>query len=101
MTHNIFVYGTLRLPAIQQQVIGRQLTAQADQLLGFSCSTITINGSEYLAAESSPVGKINGLLLRNISDEELLLLDDYETAAYKRKQVKLASGFKAWVYTRA
>ena len=35
-----------------------------------------------------------------VTDEELLMADSYETKAYKRDYIKLQSGKSAWVYVK-
>jgi gamma-glutamylcyclotransferase (GGCT)/AIG2-like uncharacterized protein YtfP len=43
---------------------------------------------------------VRGRVFR-ITDTELKAADEYEVADYKRVQVTLRSGNKAWVYVRA
>lgn len=99
--HNLFVYGTLRLPHMRQKVINRAVVAQPDSLLGFSRQHLQVNSATYYVADPDPTGQIDGKLITNLSSADLALLDNYETAAYQRKMLKLASGTWAWVYCRA
>ena len=99
--YNIFVYGTLILPAVQQQVLHRVVDMQPDTLSGHAKNLIRIKGVDYPAAEPHSTSKINGKLFHDITKAELVLLDKYETSAYQRKLVKLDSGCLAWVYCRA
>ncbi len=100
-SYNIFVYGTLILPAVQQQVLQRVVDMQPDTLSGYAQKLVRINGVDYPAAEPHATSKIKGKLFQDITKSELVLLDNYETSAYQRKLVKLGSGCLAWVYCRA
>jgi gamma-glutamylcyclotransferase (GGCT)/AIG2-like uncharacterized protein YtfP len=95
----IFVYGTLQDPAVQQRVIGRVVTLRSDKLNGYKIGRVKINGNEYPIAIVSCTDQITGNVLE-VTKKELLLMDEYETKAYKRISVTLASGQSAWLYCR-
>lgn len=93
----LFVYGTLKHPKIQLKVLGRKPSQKPDTLEGYGIGEIDIHHKTYPIAKLDASSSIKGLVL-DITDEEILLLDDYETTAYKRIEVMLKSGAEAWVY---
>ena len=95
----LFVYGTLKQPKIQLAVLGRQTSRQSDILEGYSKGKVVIKGKTYPIAERATSKTITGFVLE-VTDEELSLLDDYETTAYKRIKTRLKSGVEAWIYCR-
>ena len=58
---------------------------------------VTIDSEHYPAAEKNTECSIQGLLIE-VTSEDLEKLDFYETDAYKRKEVELSNGIKAWIY---
>lgn len=95
---NLFVYGTLKDPKVQKEVIGREVEAKEDILKGYSKGEIIIEGKIYPILVKG-TGEISGLVLQ-VTNEELKKLDEYETAAYRRIEEKLKSGITAWVYVK-
>ncbi|MEZ5415991.1 MAG: gamma-glutamylcyclotransferase family protein [Vicinamibacterales bacterium] len=98
----LFAYGTLLDPAVQQRVFGRQLDGTADALAGVVRATLAAgdgSGDAWpdLAVTGRPDDVVAGRLFK-LSDAELAAADAYETAAYARTAVTLASGTRAWVY---
>jgi gamma-glutamylcyclotransferase (GGCT)/AIG2-like uncharacterized protein YtfP len=93
----LFVYGTLMLPEIQLAVFGRMIKGQKDQLNGFSKKMINIEDEEYPVVFRKDDEFVEGMVLE-ISNEELIKADIYETEVYERSIVNLASGQKAFVY---
>lgn len=98
-TQLLFVYGTLLDESTQAKVIGRSIGAVADVLPDFTKQTIEVHGQVYPCAVATKEHTIRGMTLE-VSEDELQKIDEYETAAYERRQVVLASGKAAWVYTR-
>lgn len=98
---NLFVYGLLKKPEIQKEVIGRIIKGLDDSIKGYKKSTIEINGEIFpiLIKSNSPRDFIFGKVLE-VSEEELKKIDEYETDAYKRKKVILLSGKEVWVYVK-
>jgi gamma-glutamylcyclotransferase (GGCT)/AIG2-like uncharacterized protein YtfP len=94
----VFVYGTLTDQKILKNIIGRNVSGIPITLDGYDGSKkIIIENESYLAAEKNIECSIQGLLIE-ITSEELETLDVYETDAYKRKEVELTNGIKAWIY---
>ena len=95
---NLFVYGTLAIGETLKNILDRDVPGIPVTLDGYDGSKMVIIESEsYPAAEKNIECSIQGLLIE-ITSEELQKLDVYETDAYKRKEVELTSGKKAWVY---
>ena len=95
---NLFVYGTLAIGETLKNILDRDVPGISATLDGYDGSKMVIIESEsYPAAEKNIECSIQGLLIE-ITSEELQKLDVYETDAYKRKEVELTSGKKAWVY---
>ena len=95
---NLFVYGTLAIGETLKNILDRDVPGISATLDGYDGSKMVIIESEsYPAAEKNIECSIQGLLIE-ITSEELQKLDVYETDAYKRKEVELTNGKKAWVY---
>src|SRR5690242_4066903 len=94
---HVFTYGTLQDPAIQLRVFGRVPVMHDDVLDGFKKGTIMFGSKEYFIAIKNPVSQIVGKVLEATTNE-MKLMDEYETDAYKRSKVTLRSGKQAWVY---
>jgi len=98
LSKNLFVYGTLTTDGTLKKVLGRDVLGIPATLDGYDGSkAITIESESYPAAEKNTECSIQGLLVK-ITPEELEKLDVYETDAYRRKEVELTNGKKAWVY---
>ena len=94
----LFVYGTLATGETLKNILGRDVPDMQATLDGYDGSkTITIENESYPAAEKNTECSIQGLLVE-ITPEELEKLDAWETDAYRRKEVELTNGIKAWIY---
>ena len=94
----LFVYGALTTGETRKDVLGRDVSGTPATLDGYDGSKmVTIENESYPAAEKNIECSIQGLLIE-LTPEELEKLDVYETDAYKRKEVELTNGKKAWVY---
>ncbi|OGN27693.1 MAG: hypothetical protein A2941_01760 [Candidatus Yanofskybacteria bacterium RIFCSPLOWO2_01_FULL_49_17] len=93
----LFVYGTLREPEVQKKVIGRVAAGTEDTLDDYGLSEIVIEGEKFPAAIPKIGESIAGQVIK-ITPEELKLIDDYETEAYKRVKATLKSKIIAWVF---
>jgi len=107
----LFSYGTLQQDDVQLSSFGRLLEGQADAMPGYRQSLIEINDPEVIKTSGkrfhpivepsdNPADEVRGRVFW-ITDAELKAADDYEVADYKRIEVALRSGNKAWVYVRA
>ena len=93
----LFVYGTLMEPGVQERVFGRIVPGEPDRLTGYNKGNIRLGGRVYPIVRPSPGSSVTGLVLQ-LSQAELELADRYETSAYRRKKAWLASGRQVWVY---
>lgn len=107
----LFSYGTLQLEAVQLKSFGRLLDGRADAMPGFKTDMIEIldpdvvklSGERFhpvVSASVDPNDAVAGKVFF-ISAEELDAADRYEVSDYKRIEVTLQSGIRAWVYVRA
>ena len=104
----LFSYGTLRQPEVQQAVFGRELSAFADALPGFTlawveitdASVVAMSGSDrhpILKRSADPGDHVEGSALA-IAAGDVAAADAYEVSDYRRIAVELASGRRAWAY---
>ena len=105
----IFSYGTLQQKSVQLATFGRRLAGQPDELAGFEPGESEITDPEVRAMSGlshhanavftgRPDSRVPGVRFE-ITEAELAAADRYERdAGYKRIEVTLASGNKAWVY---
>jgi len=103
----LFSYGTLQKEIVQIDLFGRGLAGSADILRGYRISIVEITDETFLSKGEGKYQKtlmisddndiVDGTALE-ITDEELLLADEYEPKNYKRINVMLDSGKKAWIY---
>ena len=111
MSENLFSYGTLQQENVQLKIFGRHLHGTKDILKGYKLSPIEIrdeaflsNGEEKIQTTVIPSNNDNDMIEGTVfllSEEELLLTDNYEPDNYKRIQVELVSGKRAWIYAAA
>lgn len=97
MTENLFVYGTLKEPKIQQELLGRILIGQNDTIENYELSSIKIENHNYPLLKEAIGKSVTGKVF-TINKEDFKALDFYETDAYTRLEKKLKSGKIAWVY---
>ncbi|MBD0352484.1 MAG: gamma-glutamylcyclotransferase [Flavisolibacter sp.] len=111
MKENLFSYGTLQKDRVQLDLFGRLLNGTKDTLKGYKLSTIKIKDESVLSKSEQQIhliavqsddknDRIEGVVLE-VTGEELLIADQYETDDYKRVEVELESGKSAWVYVAA
>lgn len=111
MTHLLFSYGTLRLPAVQEATFGRRMPMRPATLTGYVLETVAITDPHVVAVSGSaehpfarPTGDqadlVDGAVLE-LSDADLAAADAYEVDDYTRVAVTLASGETAWLYVDA
>lgn len=107
---NLFSYGTLQYPAVQQSSFGRLLKGQKDVLLGYKIEQIKIEDASVVSTsgdEYHPIAvytgnnddEIDGIVFE-VSEDELKKSDEYEVSQYRRVETKLRSGKKTWVYAK-
>lgn len=84
--------------AIQQAIFGRETQGAHDTLEGFIKSEIELGENVYPVIIPGE-GSVNGVVL-SLTENEIKKADLYETDAYMRAEVVLASGRKSWVYQK-
>ena len=105
---NLFSYGTLQSESVQLSIFGRKLEGYADCLVGYKFFFIKIEDEAVVALSGMaehPIIKctnnsndtINGTVF-TITQQELDQADEYEVDDYKRIEVMLRSGTRAWVF---
>nr|WP_121271306.1 gamma-glutamylcyclotransferase family protein [Pedobacter schmidteae] len=108
MNEYLFSYGTLQKDKVQLETFGRLLKGTPDTLMGYKLSTIRIVDEDVLAKSEQEIhllavpselaaDQINGVIFE-ITHDELLAADGYETETYKRVKLQFASGKEAWIY---
>lgn len=97
MVERLFVYGTLRDPVVQQAVFGRIIQGTPDGLEGWRKTEMTFPDGTFPIIVADSSSRVDGLILE-VTPDELARGDIYETDAYRRIRVRLASGAEAWVY---
>jgi gamma-glutamylcyclotransferase (GGCT)/AIG2-like uncharacterized protein YtfP len=107
----LFSYGTLQLPDVQRALFGRLVPGRADALVGYVLDDIAIGDPAVVGlsgvevhriarATGDPDDRVPGLVLE-LDATQLAAADAYETDAYTRIEVTLASGTRAFLYARA
>ncbi|HEY6064487.1 MAG TPA: gamma-glutamylcyclotransferase family protein [Chitinophagaceae bacterium] len=111
MKENLFSYGTLQKEKVQSGLFGRHLNGTKDTLKGYKLSSVEIRDESFLSGGEQNIqltvtpsdnlnDRIEGTVFE-VSKEELYLADKYEPDNYKRVEVALESGMKAWIYIAA
>lgn len=108
---HLFSYGTLRYPDVQKASFGRLLEGSDDSMPGFRKEMVEITDPDVIETSGErfhpivlpsddPRDEVPGMVFR-ITPEELAAADEYEVSDYKRIEVVLKSGIRAWVYVKA
>ena len=104
----LFSYGTLQLAEVQHATYGRLLAGKPDALMGYRLEPLVISSSDVVEISGlavhtiarrtgDPSDVIAGVVFR-LSAAEVEATDLYETDAYARVEVRIASGARAFVY---
>lgn len=107
----LFSYGTLRLASVQLSSFGRLLEGEDDAMTGYRTDMIEITDPDVLrrsgqrfhplvVPSSNADDEVPGKVFR-ITAKELAAADAYEVSDYRRVEVSLKSGRRAWVYVKA
>lgn len=97
--HLIFLYGLMMDPVVQKRVLGKIIRGKSDVLVGYKRDKLLLNRVRYTTLVPEEGGLIEGQVYK-VSREELHRIDLYETKAYRRIEVMLRSGTKAWTYVK-
>ena len=104
----LFSYGTLRQREVQLATFGRELAGEPDALEGWVLGTVLIRDESVVATSGLAEhliltpgdGVIEGVAFE-LTPEEITAADGYETDDYRRIEVTLQSGRRAFVYVAA
>ena len=110
-TIHLFSYGTLQLESVQMSQFGRLLDGRDDVMPSYRREMLEITDPEVIRASGErfhpvicpsddPEDEVPGKVFV-ITAAELEAADRYEVSDYKRVDVRLKSGLRAWVYVRA
>ena len=100
MAHDVFVYGEFLKDRILRRVLGRLPERVPAKLRGYRRFLDDVLGHYNLVHEDEEV--VEGMLLLEITDDELIELDKFDTEKYKRRAVTVetaAGPSEAWVFT--
>ena len=96
---NIFAYGTLQVPSVQKELLGRSFNS-----LGVTTLNDFVVMNDYFVEDGHYpriVPMKGGVVYGNVysmSDKDIAVLDEYETDAYELKQVIASCGTSVYVY---
>ena len=96
---HLYTYGTLQLPQIISQIVGRPVRGRPARLSGFA--RFRIQDRVYPAIVESPGAEVGGVVYEGLAAEELARLDDYEGPIYERRTVEIevaGAGLTACTY---
>lgn len=89
---NLFVYGTLLLPAVIEALIGRVPRSLPATLPGYR--RYRLAGEDFPAITVEPAARVDGLVYRNLDDDERTILDAFESSIYTRRRVNAQTCLK-------
>ena len=95
----LFIYGTLRDSDVQMKLINRILAPVKSYLEGYIIKSI-IQGTHSYPIISFTGNKddiVPGDVVE-VTERELIVMDEYEGVEYERRNVRLTDGSTAWVY---
>lgn len=84
-TMNLFAYGSLMVPAVLHQVVGKDFSSSPAVLRGWK--RCQVQGESYPAIIPVAEQAVSGVLWLGLSEKEFLLLDAFEGKEYRRVSV--------------
>lgn len=101
MAIKLFSYGTIQNPAVQVELFGKELDFTIDSINGYKVvNDLLIEDIVYPRLAIQTDGIIQGRVY-DLSPEQLAILDEYETDAYRRALMKTTTGCEVQVYFSA
>ena len=101
--HGLFCFGTLQIPTVLEAVIGRRLQGARAFLHGYIA--LQVCGAEYPGLHRAPGQKTPGRLYRDVTPQELDVLDRFEGPLYRRRYQFVSKNngqrTQAWTYMMA
>ena len=99
MPHDVFAYGEFLKEPVLRRLLGRLPRKAPAKLRGFRRFLDDVLGHYNLVHDESEV--VEGDLLLDVSDDDLLAMDRFETEKYRRRVVTVetaAGASEAWCY---
>lgn len=96
----LFIYGTLMDPKTRKELLRKEFKTTKDSLIGYGSSEIEIEGELFPCLDKIPGKSTQGLIIHGLTSADFVVLDEYETDAYKRDIVDLNSGLRSYVYLK-
>jgi gamma-glutamylcyclotransferase (GGCT)/AIG2-like uncharacterized protein YtfP len=87
LTFSVFTYGTLQVPSVIQAVVGNNLESEPATLKGFQ--RFKFKEKTFPGIIKNQTCVIEGMLYKNIDEQALMLLDQFEDVAYERRLVDI------------
>lgn len=87
---DLFVYGTLLLPAVIEALIGRVPRRLPATLPDYRRYRLTDEVFPAIAIE--PAAQVDGLVYRDLDDRELMIIDAFESSIYTRQRIQAQTG---------
>ena len=86
MPRHLFTYGTLMVPSVWHRFVRRKTSSVGAAIRGYRRTRICIDTYPVLTPAPQK-SEVMGLLYRNITAKEFILLDRYEGEFYHRKTI--------------
>lgn len=99
MAHDVFAYGEFLKEPVLRRLLGRLPRKTPAKLRGYRRFLDDVLGHYNLVHDDEEV--VEGELLLDVSDEDVLAMDRFETEKYRRQVVTVetaAGASEAWVY---
>jgi gamma-glutamylcyclotransferase (GGCT)/AIG2-like uncharacterized protein YtfP len=99
MAHDVFAYGEFMKEPVLRRLLGRLPRKTPAKLRGFRRFLDDILGHYNLVHDESAI--VEGEVLLDVSDDDLLAMDRFETEKYRRRVVTVetaAGASEAWCY---
>jgi gamma-glutamylcyclotransferase (GGCT)/AIG2-like uncharacterized protein YtfP len=87
---NLFVYGTLLSKDVWTSIVSGDYSFDSAVLKGYARKKVT--GKNYPGLTEQNGSTVEGQIYYNISEEDLIKLDEYEGEEYQRIKVSVLSG---------
>lgn len=97
----VFAYGTLLDSKVRFDILDYPTVLIKSSVTGFKPEEILLSGRSYpiLIEDIQRQEKISGGYFE-INESDIKKLDDYESAAYRRKLTHTSDGVTVWIYFR-
>jgi hypothetical protein len=92
---DLFVYWTLQFPDVLGVLLGRIPRISAALLAGWRAAALARRTYPGLTPATTTA---RGMLLSGLTEDEVVLLDDYESGPYDLRKLTLTDGRDAWAY---